>query len=150
MGMTITGVRSAANHLRAIGARAGDLRPVWPAVGSDIADNMVKQFATEGGHGGKPWAPLSPDYLQWKVSHGHPSQKLVLSGEMRGKVTSKPMDIEDHAAKYAEFGLRDEKAIYHHYGTRFMPQRRFLWAFPQMESDINDRLRAWIVDGRSR
>jgi hypothetical protein len=60
-----------------------DLRPFWPLLVPVFIGWMGAQFATEGGWGGRTWAPLSPAYAQWKAAHYPGRSILIREGAMR-------------------------------------------------------------------
>jgi len=115
--------KDTAMHIRQIGDRARDLRPIWPGVGDDVRHAMVRQFATEGAYLGKPWKPTSPGYVQWKVRHGLDPQLLVATGRLLRSLTSRPMGVERYNAHSATFGSDVPYARFHQHGTRYMPAR---------------------------
>lgn len=91
---------------------------MWRRVGSYLSMVNRKQFSTEGSYHGKPWRPLKPDYLQWKIKNGYSRKTLVQTGAMKASFTSRPMSIEKYYGKTAVFGSDNELAAYHQYGTR--------------------------------
>ena len=141
------GLTGVTRKLRKMAERADNLDPVWPRVGDDVADAMLNQFKTKGALGGRPWAPLKPEYRAWKVKHGLSPEILIATGDMRDSLTDRPMQVERYEGRSAVFGTRDPKYKFHHYGTRFMPQRRVVKMVPGLEKQIADRLRAYVFDG---
>lgn len=91
---------------------------VWRRVGSYLSMSIRRQFATEGSYHGRPWRPLKPDYLQWKIRNGYSRKTLVQTGAMKASFVSRPMSIEKYYGKYAVYGSDNELAKYHQYGTR--------------------------------
>lgn len=150
MGMRQRGIDDAVRRLRLIGERAGDLTPAWPGVGDIIADAMTQQFATAGAAGGRAWAPLKPEYRAWKIRKGFSPEILIKTGEMRGTLVSRPMDIEDYDKTSAEFGTKDQKASWHQRGAGNLPKREILFADKKMSRDVNAVLADYILRGQVR
>lgn len=141
--------------LRGMEARAKNLSPVWPKVGSLIANMNRLQWATDGAYYGTPWQPLSPDYLQWKVSNGYSGSLLVMTGGMRASFTSRPMRIEQYRGNSAVFGSDYWLAKFHHYGTfrngkRAIPPRKLMVASERMQSGVAAVIAQYVTDGISR
>lgn len=133
--------------LRGIADRSANLIPVWPRVGDEIAQAMVRQFATGGAYLGQPWAPLDPDYVRWKVSHGGSPRILIDSGQMMRTFTGRPMSIERYRRQDADFGSTSDIAPFHQHGTRHMPARPIMVAAPPLTSRIRDHVARYIVEG---
>lgn len=147
--------KGVARRLRLISKRIEDPSPAWPRVGSYISRQMRTQFATEGAHLGTPWQPLKPKYRLWKLKHGYSRKILVQSGKMRQSFVGRPMDIERYGKKTATFGSNDQKAIWHHNGTRrngrrVNPPRPILNVTPQMAKGVTDIVTAYVIGKRGR
>lgn len=128
---------------------SGIPKNVWAQVGDVVADNMAQQFATEGAHlNGGPWAPLSPPYLAWKVKAGYRSERLRRTDAMKMSLTSRPMGVETYSRMSARFGTSDEKAAFHQYGTKNMPQRQIINVTPDFADDVNSVLARYIFEDR--
>lgn len=120
MSMQVAGVglKTSERDLKDLIKRVKRPERVWRKIGSYLSMSVRKQFATQGGYHGKPWRPLQPDYLQWKVRNGYSRKTLVQTGAMKKSFTSRPMSIEKYYGKYAVYGSDNELAKYHQYGTR--------------------------------
>lgn len=123
--------------------RVKNMTPMWRKVGSYIAAVNRRQFATEGAYLGKPWKPLKPEYLQWKVKAGYSKKTLVQTGSMRATFVSRPMLVEQYANKSALFGSTHPLAPYHQYGTHrngkpAIPARPIIVANAKLARDIGD------------
>lgn len=129
--------------------RTTGVAAVWPSVGDVIADNLDQQFTTEGSHFlGKQWAPLTPNYLRWKVKHGFDPRRLHQTTAMRDSLTSRPMAVEQYRDMSATFGTNDEKAAFHQNGTKFMAQRKILEVTEDLADDVNSVVARYIFEGR--
>jgi hypothetical protein len=109
-----------------------DLRPFWPKVVPLFIRWMAAQFESQGTWGGAHWAPLSPDYLAWKMQHYPGKPILQATGDLR-QAASRPLRratpltlellIDDsmylHGAKKTKAGKEPEPravAPYHQFG----------------------------------
>lgn len=141
MTIIVRGRREAKAVIAKMRHRMNHPDPMWPRVGRIISSNTRRQFSTRGAHFGTPWQPLKPEYLAWKLSRGYPRQILVMTGEMRGTVTGRPLDVEEYLGQKAIFGTSNQLAIWHHGGTRrngkrVNPPRPILKATPGMADEI--------------
>jgi phage gpG-like protein len=150
---SIHGDRRVKQLLTEMADRAQGIPPTtWAQVGDSIAGHMAEQFATEGSHlnRGKPWAPLKPAYLAWKIRSGLRHERLRATDAMRLSFVSRPMAVEEYRDMSATFGSDDEKAPYHQFGTRFMPQRQILNVEEggDLADDVNSVLARYIFEER--
>lgn len=141
------GFKDASAFLWGTRGRAKDLRPVWPAVGDVIATSMHQQFTSAGAAGGRPWKPLNPDYLSWKIKNGYDPRTLVKTGAMMQQFTSRPMGHERHLKARGEFGVTTPYYKFHHLGTKHMSQRRVLFSFEPHSTRIARKVGAYIAHG---
>lgn len=123
MPVIITGAKDVKAKIAGIRRRMKNPSPVWPRIGRIVNKAVSRQFTTRGAYFGTPWKPLTPKYLAWKLSHGGPRQILVMSGKMRGTLISRPMNIEEYMGHRAVFGTNNDKALWHHGGTRYRGQQ---------------------------
>lgn len=129
--------------------RTNGVELAWPGVGDVIADNLDKQFETEGNHFlGRRWAPLKPAYLRWKIRNGYDPRRLHKTGAMRASLTSRPMAVEIYRPTSATFGTNDEKAAFHQDGTKFMARRQIIRVTGDMADDVNSVLARYIFENR--
>lgn len=119
-----TGDRHYSRGFYALAHEVEDMSPVFDRIAMDIRHGVEEQFMTEGDAGGTPWAPLSPDYGAWKDAHYPGMPLLVRTGEMRHQL------LDPDAFSVGKTSLRYEPAsdiaIYHQFGTRYMPKRKVL------------------------
>lgn len=101
-----------------------DLRPFWPRVVPAFIRWMRMQFESEGSYGGSPWAPLSPEYLAWKMVHYPGKSILQAEGDLR-QAASRP----EREARPLDLVLTivDPKIEYHQEGTDNMPARPLIF-----------------------
>jgi phage gpG-like protein len=148
----INGINQVKGRFNGMSMRAKDVSRAWPHVGSYLSRAMMRQFVTEGKYLGRPWKPLQPDYRLWKIRNGYSRKILVQTGQMRKTFTSRPMDIEQYRGNRARFGSSDQKAVWHHYGTRrngkrVNPPRKILVVNKRIRRDVRDILAKYIRDG---
>jgi len=115
------GLEAFVHHLARIErAVANSGRTAMAAAAIIIERDAKRQIGTyQPGVGDFPaWAPLSADYEAAKVAAGGKANApLLFSGEMRDSI--------DHtvSATEAVVGAKDEKMVYHEFGTSKMPPR---------------------------
>lgn len=90
-----------------------DLRPFWPLVVPVFIRWMREQFESEGDWGGAHWAPLSPDYLAWKMQRYPGKPILQATGDLR-QAASRPR--RRATARFLELIVDDSE--YLHGGSR--------------------------------
>lgn len=145
----INGDRRVRQLLSEMVDRTRGVEVIWPKVGDVIADNLDRQFDTEGMHFlGHTWAPLKPSYRRWKIRNGYDPRRLHQTGAMRASLTSRPMAVEEYFPFRAVFGTDDEKAAFHQDGTRFMPQRQIIRVTEDMADDVSSVIARYIFENR--
>jgi phage gpG-like protein len=117
----VTGEKKTERHLLGIGARVMDARPVLGAIAEQMRAAEQARFEAEG-YGA--WPPLKPSTVAYKAAQGLNPMILQATEALRRSLTEKGLDnIEFIGHDELIFGTADPKAIYHQYGTRFMPAR---------------------------
>lgn len=74
---------------------------------------------------------------------------------MRGTFIGRPMNIEEYMGQRARFGSSNQKAIWHHGGTRYRgrqvnPPRPIMRATQPMAHDIAEIVAKYIVGRQGR
>lgn len=123
----ITGAEQAEKRIRQFELLLSDLRPFWPIVTRLFVGWMSRQFDTQGGFAGRPWAALSPDYAIFKSQHAAGRGILNFTGAMRRAATS-PKRIVTPRSLTLE--IDDPKIEYHQEGTSRMPARPVVFGSP--------------------
>lgn len=104
---------------------------------------VEQQFATEGAHGGEPWAPLKPATQKARARKGYGTSHPILeqSGEMKRSLVGKTGDtISVHTERYWARGTADPKFAFHQSKSpRSIIPRRAVISFTS--DDINELLR---------
>ncbi len=145
----IDGDRRVRRLLQEMKDRTQGVEVAWPRVGDVIAEAMTDQFATEGvALTGRPWHPLKPEYLAWKIRKGFRPERLRQTDVMRDSLTSRPMAIEEYRPFSATFGTDDEKAAFHQNGTVNMRQRKIIEVTDDLADDVNSVLARYIFEDR--
>lgn len=144
------GIKTAKSDLKGLIRRAQRTDRMWRKVGSYLSMTTRKQFATQGAYHGKPWRPLKPDYLQWKIKNGYSKKTLVQTGAMRASFVSRPMSIEKYYGNYAVYGSNNELAKFHQYGTRkdgkqINPPRPILVSTRRVKSTIREIVQDYLA-----
>lgn len=85
----VRGNEVVARELFFVGDAAVNLRPVWEEVAEYLQDATREQFATEGGRGGDPWAPLNNKYAFSKWRRGESLEMLRATDAMYDELTGK-------------------------------------------------------------
>lgn len=147
------GIRQIVYRFKGISRRADNLTPVWPRVGTYLAQSNRKQFSTQGMHYGTPWRPLKPDYAQWKLRNGYGRTILVMSGGMKASFTSRPMSIERYYKKSAVYGSNYWLAKFHQDGThrngkQANPPRPMMVKNKQVVGAVHHMIATYIKDGK--
>lgn len=120
----IEGLSESERALALLLAGLTDLRPFWPLVVPAFIRWMREQFDSEGAWGGEHWAPLSPDYLAWKMQRYPGKPILQATGDLR-RAASEPhrrvtpqfleLIVDDSGYRH---GSDSERAVapYHQFG----------------------------------
>ena len=137
MKINVKALNDAKATIKIMRTRVNNPTPAFKSIGSYLALYNKKVFATNGAYGGKPWKPLKPNYLQWKVRSGYSGNTLIRTGKLRRSYISRPMDIERYLKSKAIYGTSVKYAGYHHTGTSKMPARPVMTVTKKMTKNIN-------------
>lgn len=146
MGVTIhgNGIKNVKGKIKVIENRTNNPEQCFIYIGSYLSAYNRKQFATNGAYGGKVWAPLKPDYFQWKLRNGIGHATLVRTGKMKVSYTSRPMKVERIGKTVAVYGTDVKYAHFHQSGTRKMPARIVMQANAKVRKDIKQIIADYI------
>jgi len=137
---TITFSKDVSKMMDKIEERTRNLTPVMQRAAAILAGDSMRHFNRQEGSVGK-WTPLKNKTKKWKSKIGK-TQPLVLSGRMRQS------NIPSWGKKFAalETSLLIENktsyAPYHHYGTKDLPKREWIW----VKRGEMDRYAAMVLD----
>ena len=112
-----------------------DIRGALPQVKEAFYKGERKQF--EQGMGRGKWAPLSPEYADWKARH-YPGRKIL---ELTGLLKETMFGGTSYLKWYAEpqelaVEVSVPYALFHQRGTRRMPAREVIWLTEETKRDI--------------
>jgi hypothetical protein len=142
----------------AMDAELEDLREPLGGVADLLKQSVGEQFASEGGHGGTPWQPLSPAYAASKEERypGHPI--LVASGEMRDAFLVK--GTRELTRSRLVWGVTDQRdsegdaistrAAAHQSGEGVVPQRKIVALTNLDRRGIDREFASWLTHMRRR
>lgn len=113
--------------------RPGDMRPAWQEMANRFRRLEIKQFRSEGAHGGAAWAPLSPQYGAWKARH-YPGKKILeREGDLKRSLTVRPFGIEVLEHDFMLVGSDVEHGQWHQRGVPGRLKMRKPIEFPERE-----------------
>ena len=114
-----------ARELAKLDSGAKNMVPVWRRIGSWIARDNRRQFATKGSFQGTPWKPLAKSTLQQKLRSGGRRQPLRKTDKLFRSFTGRPMGIELYGPTEAHYGSPLQTAVWQQRGT-FMHGKRHI------------------------
>lgn len=108
-----------------------NLKPVMEAVGQELESRVSARFETETDPAGQAWAAWSPATAESYPTDGAHGRILDRYGDMLRSLSH----AADDAGVRVGFGsvagtAKDVYAVYHEFGTQFMPRRGLLTADP--------------------
>lgn len=124
--MRSTGTGRVATRFLRMSAAANDMRPVWRRFARILAEHNERAFNTLGASNRRGWRPLSARTQAWKTANGFYGPPLVRTGEMRQAMTTASRLLRYSGRNMAYFEVQSDIYQYHHFGTRYMPQRRVM------------------------
>ncbi|WP_367922006.1 phage virion morphogenesis protein [Nocardioides ginsengisoli] len=148
--MRISGVKTSADRLRAVAARASDPSPVINQLPRVFAEHVSKTFATNGASVAKPWHALTPQYRALKAKSGSP-HTLVLTGRLKQSFApGAPYNIDRRSKNRLVWGTKAPHARLHQIGSAGgqLPARPMLVVTPELRREVRRKVRAYIVEGR--
>ena len=120
--ITVAGEQQLARAFNRFTSAINDFTTLWPRLREVFYQMEMKQFASEGAHGGNSWVPLSQKYADWKSRHFSGSPLLVLSGNLKRQLTGNEGIYRAHKDNM-EIGAGGAYAYLHQKGTSKMPSR---------------------------
>ena len=100
----------------------GDLSPVFDEIGRTLENRARTRFETETSPDGRPWAPWRPATYFARQGRG---KILHDTGHMLGGIN------HQFGPNHVTIGADQPYAVFHEYGTKHMPARRFLTVNPE-------------------
>lgn len=122
-----------------------DLRSFWPTVVPLVTGWWRSQFESEGQFAGRPWAPLSPAYANWKAA-AYPGKGILQAAGALRQAASRPE--RDAQPRSLTLTITDDKLPYHQTGTRRMPTRPLVFDTlpPFAERELESAADRYIAD----
>lgn len=141
-------------ELDLIGARGGDMRGIWPAIGKRMQEQTKENFETRGIRGGSFWPDLSRDWLRRKFQAGDNLNILRQSNAMyealTGRTGATVLDVDQ--PDYIEFGadLLQFKVQQEYKKNRNFPERRPIKFTPKDVRNYRLLMTEWVLGTRNR
>lgn len=122
--------------------------PMFQALADQVAKSNKEQFDKRGAHYGALWAPLSPNYADWK-SKAYPGQPIMVrTGDLRSSLTERPFGVEEVTSSRMVVGTGLSYASFHQNGTPYMPARPLVGYHPRKDRKrFSSVLHDWVVKG---
>lgn len=123
MKLNATGIDGLARKLQDVGARAKSLRPALEAGANDIKTLIDNAFYfSRDPETGKPWRDIEQSTKDRRPQGdgGGVHKPLMDTGRLRQSIATKA------DARSIRFGTNVKYGPYHQYGTKHIPQRRFI------------------------
>lgn len=108
-----TNIKYFKSYMKQIGKYTSNFKPVFAEYDTYLRKDTQQQIKREVNPEGKPWEPLAESTLRQKRTNLKLRETFYMVGTIYSKVTK---------ISY-EFGIKDKKYQYHHYGTKKMPRR---------------------------
>jgi hypothetical protein len=148
-------MRKVARELKKMDARADNLLPVWRKMGSGIARDNRRAFATRGTSVGAKWKPLAKSTVKQKAAMGFPRASLRRSGDLYRSFTGRPMGIEIYEAHAAHYGSPLMTAVWQQRGTfrngkRHIPPRLIQKLSDERRAEYRQLIVRYVVFGKTR
>jgi hypothetical protein len=141
----IFGDKQFARELRFTGKRATEARPLYHAIGGELAGLMREQFNTEGTRTGVPWAPNEPSTDAAKAAKGQPLKVFQATGELMDSFAyGDPLNIYDVTDDYLHYGSASEHGQWHQPDDK---QRRVFRLAESDRKDIVKMMQHWVIYG---
>ena len=124
-----------------------DAREPFEEVAEDFRNIMSKQFGTEGTYGSGGWAPLSPNYAEWKARNYPGARILERTGLLRDSLEgANPYTIREIRPLEMTVGTKVPYGIFHQRGTKKMPQRKIINLTEADKTRWTKIFHKWLVE----
>jgi len=108
-----TDIKYFKSYMRELQAKTTNFKPPFTAFGEFLVKDTKQQIQSEKSPEGVPWLPLAPSTLRQKKT----SLKLRETFRMVKAI------FYIASKGQLEFGIKDKKYVFHHYGSKNMPAR---------------------------
>ena len=128
------------DYFATLGARIRKKEPLLKRIGT-FAVEVSKQAFREGRdpNTGDRWEPLSPAYAKWKARNRYSKTPLTLKGALRRSIHYGVL-----GKKSVAWGTDRKYGRFHQYGTKRLPQRRFLGLSRDDVYQIDQIITRWV------
>jgi phage gpG-like protein len=137
------GAGEAARDLLEVGARAEDVRPLWPEMNTLFHEDERARFERQG----PGWTKLADATLEHKAAAGQPPEILIATGRLLRSLTELPHGASESRPDRLVFGTDVPYARFHQYGTRTMPRREVAGLADPTRREMLRLVQEWIVRG---
>lgn len=135
--LDVDGEQQLDRGLSRFGKALTDVRPFFETMENVLERSIAQQFATQGA--GR-WRPLSARYAAWKASRMGSKPILQASGELMRSFKRRRMTKDR-----LEWGSQLKRGVFHHRGTRKMPQRKIVWLSEGEKRSAMKELQRFLV-----
>lgn len=149
-GVTITidiDVKPSLVQLDGMSERSKEFGSVFLWAKEELKKANAENFAL-GGLPSGGWAPLSPRYAAWKLTHFPGAPIMIQTGELFRSLTSLNNAAETITPTSATFGTTVEYAKFHQYGTRKMPARTIVFCPIDFADNVAEKARDHILNDK--
>lgn len=145
----VSGAQDISRGLMALEAHVSDLSDAWSFVDQVFHDIVRQQFASEGGHGGRPWAPLAQRTILARRQIGLGARPILRrTGTLERSLTTLNSDaLSVHTALQYRRGSLVEYGVFHQRGTRTMPARPPIELTNQDKEELVRPIRVYVRQG---
>jgi len=126
--------------------RSRDFKPVFRWAKRELGLMNGANFA-QGGLPVGGWAPLDPQYAEWKSRNFPGRPDMVLSKKLFNSLRNLNGPANRINDTTAEFGTHVEYAKFHQYGTNKMPKRQLVYEPAGFASQLALITGKYVVDG---
>jgi hypothetical protein len=128
--LTIAGDTQLARAFDVLASDAEDLHEPLERTHEHLRQVVGEQFGSEGGHSGRRWQDLTPEYAKAKANHwGDGRPILVASGDLRAAwLARQPLQLTSHRLVMGprEGSEEETRSLAHQTGAGHMPQRKIV------------------------
>lgn len=139
MAIKVTGGGDLSNKLHGMADRAGR---VPDTLGAYVVQEIIDRTQNGVDMNGVRFLPYKHPEVRTKGGRQSSHVDLNWSGAMLASMTHKASD--NQVVIFFRSAIENAKAHGHHFGSRFLPQRRFFGIDPVLKQNIIERLKRWV------
>ena len=158
IGVRLIGDADQESRLRAVVAAVTDLRAFWPMLVPVVTGWWRRQFETGGAFGGRPWAPLTEPYGDYKATKAPGKPLLVYSSGLK-RAAARPirtqsprtltLTIDDSDYGHGPKKVKRSIVSFHQEGTTRMVARPIVFGDPlppEAQGELQAVAEAYLTD----